>query len=58
MLCTMADEPGSPDLTTLPSRPRAGRWLRLLVYLLLLTLACGATWWIDQGRMLTNSTQP
>ena len=36
------------------SRPRAGRWVRVIVYLLLLALACGAIWFIDRGATLTN----
>jgi hypothetical protein len=46
-------EPGL-DFSGEPSRPRAGRWVRVVVYLLLLGLACGAIWWIDRGAMLTN----
>jgi len=37
------------------STPRAPKWARLLVYVLLLGLAFGAIWWIDRGAMLTNS---
>ena len=39
-----------------PSRPRAPRCLRIVVYLLLLALACAAIWWIDRGAMFTNVT--
>jgi hypothetical protein len=44
-----------PDFAAQPSAPRAGRLLRLMAYVLLLALACGAIWWIDRGAMLTNS---
>lgn len=44
----------APDFSALPSRPRAKRWARLLVYLLMLAIACAAIWWIDRGAMLTN----
>jgi hypothetical protein len=47
------DEPARNLLPT-PSPPRARRWARLLVYLILLALACGAIWLIDRGVMLTN----
>jgi hypothetical protein len=36
------------------STPRARRAARLVMYMLLLALACGAIWWIDRGAMLTN----
>jgi len=55
MLHFMMDLRDSPDFSALPSRPRAGRTARILVYLLLLLLACAAIWWIDRGAMLTNS---
>ncbi|HVT79725.1 MAG TPA: hypothetical protein VHM90_03635 [Phycisphaerae bacterium] len=38
-----------------PSPPRAGRVWRLIVFVLLLALACAAIWWIDRGVMLSNS---
>jgi hypothetical protein len=41
-----------------PSRPRAGRALRILVYFLMLALACGAIWFIDRGAMMTNAHPP
>jgi hypothetical protein len=43
------------DFGAAPSRPRAGRLWRVLVYLLLLGLACAAIWWIDRGAMMTNT---
>ncbi|HUO11036.1 MAG TPA: hypothetical protein VM008_22240 [Phycisphaerae bacterium] len=49
----MSNQP--PDFSAIPSRPRAGRAARILVYLLLLGIACGAIWWIDRGAMLTNT---
>jgi hypothetical protein len=55
MLQFMKNEHGSPDFSASPSRPRAGRAARILVYFLLLLLACAAIWWIDRGAMLTNS---
>jgi hypothetical protein len=57
MLARMAVEelPQSPDFAATPSRPRAGRMLRIVAYVLLLALACAAIWWIDRGAMLTNS---
>jgi hypothetical protein len=53
----MADEEpvrGEPDFGATPSPPRAGRGWRLVVYVLLLVLACGAIWFIDRGAMMTN----
>jgi TRAP-type C4-dicarboxylate transport system permease small subunit len=43
-----------PEFSAIPSRPRARRWVRVLVYLLMLGIACAAIWWIDRGAMLTN----
>jgi hypothetical protein len=37
-----------------PSRPRAGRVVRLVVLLLMLALAVGAIWFIDRGAMKSN----
>jgi hypothetical protein len=48
----------APDFSAKPSRPRAGCWARLGVYLLLLGLACAAIWWIDRGAMLSNTPKP
>jgi hypothetical protein len=48
-------DPATPNLLPIPSPPRARRWARLLVYLILLTLACAAIWLIDRGAMLTNT---
>jgi len=47
-----------PDFSALPSRPRSKRWVRVLVYLLMLGIACAAIWWIDRGAMLTNVHSP
>jgi hypothetical protein len=44
-----------PDFSGVPSYPRAPRWARILVYVVLLAIAFGAIWWIDRGAMLTNS---
>jgi hypothetical protein len=62
MLAAMAEDNASttsegvpPDFSGVPSRPRAGRLLRVLVYLLLLAFACAAIWFIDRGAMLTNT---
>jgi hypothetical protein len=43
-----------PEFSAIPSRPRAKRWARVAVYLLMLGIACAAIWWIDRGAMLTN----
>ncbi|HVX84823.1 MAG TPA: hypothetical protein VH253_08410 [Phycisphaerae bacterium] len=45
---------GEVDFGRRGSRPRAGRAARVIVYLILLALACGSIWWIDRGAMLTN----
>jgi hypothetical protein len=51
----MSEQNDSPGFSAIPSRSRAGRTARVLVYLLLLLFACGAIWWIDRGAMLSNS---
>ena len=53
----MREEPltRGPDFSTPVSRPRARRVVRMVVYLLLLGLACGAIWFIDRGAMVNNS---
>ncbi len=51
----MAPPTDPPAFSASPSRPRARRAARLVLYVLLLLLACGAIWWIDRGAMLTNS---
>jgi len=48
--------PEPPDFSATPSRPRAPRWARLLVYAALLLLACAAIWWIDRGAVPIHST--
>ena len=47
-----------PEFSASPSRARAARWLRLLVYVALLALASAAIWWIDRGAMLNNAMPP
>jgi TRAP-type C4-dicarboxylate transport system permease small subunit len=47
-----------PEFSAVPSRPRARRWARVLVYVLMLGIACAAIWWIDRGAMLTNLHSP
>jgi hypothetical protein len=49
----IAMQPGPDDSD--PSPPRAGRLWRILVYVLMLAIACGAIWWIDRGVAMTNS---
>jgi hypothetical protein len=44
-----------PDFAARPSRPRAPLVWRLVVFAVLLVLACAAIWWIDRGAMLTNN---
>jgi len=39
----------SPDFAAVPSAPKAGRLMRVVVFLLLLALAVAAIWWIDKG---------
>ncbi|HEY4328735.1 MAG TPA: hypothetical protein VGN88_03295 [Phycisphaerae bacterium] len=51
----MSKEPPKPDFSAVPSPPRSGRLLRIIMYALLLAIACAAIWWIDRGAMLTNS---
>jgi hypothetical protein len=43
-----------PDFSAVPSPPRARRPWRLMLWLLLLVLACCAIWWIDRGVALSN----
>jgi len=43
------------DFSAQPSSPRANRVVRVIVYLLLLALACAAIYWIDRGALLTNT---
>jgi hypothetical protein len=49
------NQPERVDFAAVPSRPRAGRAWRVIVYVLLLGVACAAIWWIDRGAMLTNT---
>jgi hypothetical protein len=47
-----------PQFSAVPTRPLAKRWARVLVYVLMLGIACAAIWWIDRGAMLTNVHSP
>jgi hypothetical protein len=52
-----ADAPGyaavppRPAFAARPSRPRARRAVRVIVYVLMLAFACLAVWLIDHGAM-------
>jgi len=40
-----------PNLADAPSPPRARRWLRFMLLMGLLALACAAVWCIDRGAL-------